>query len=129
MTVSNLPGKLHNNQQFRRVYDQGQRFQSPFFSIFVLKTEKSGQKIGITVTRKIGCAVVRNRCKRRLREVVRNYYSRLPDGFLSGAGYELVINAKHSLVTAEFKQLEESFAQVMKRIHDERKRDFETNEK
>jgi hypothetical protein len=52
-----------------------------------------------------------------LREVVRNYYSRLPDGFLSGVGYELVINAKHNLVTADFKQLEESFAQVMKRIH------------
>lgn len=114
---SKLPGKLQNNQQFRRVYDQGQRFNSPFFSIFVLKAEAPVRRIGITVTRKIGCAVVRNRCKRRLREVIRKYYSELPAEALSAVGYDLVINARHSLIEAEFKQLEDSFTQVMKRIH------------
>jgi ribonuclease P protein component len=111
------PKKLRNSQQFRRVYDQGQRFHTPFFSAFILKTESGETRCGITVTRKVGCAVVRNRCKRRLNEVIRRYYSNAQaDGF-ENSGYDLVLNAKSALLTADFIQIEESFSQVMGRAH------------
>ncbi len=108
--------KLRNSQQFRRVYDQGQRFHTPHFSAFILRTEGSERRIGITVTRKIGNAVVRNRCKRRLREIIRRYAATAAadDAF----GYDLVINAKSALAEAEFQELEAGFQRVMSRSLD-----------
>jgi ribonuclease P protein component len=106
--------KLRNSQQFRRVYEQGQRFHTPFFSAFILKNDIGEQRIGITVTRKIGCAVIRNRCKRRLREIMRTYQY---EG-LNSTGFDLVINVKPGLAEADYRQLQESFTRVMERFRD-----------
>jgi len=111
MKVSSKPQTLRNSQQFRRVYDQGQRYHTPYFSAFFLRNEDAEQRYGITVTRKIGSAVVRNRCKRRLREIIRKY--ELSDIRLNG--FDLVLNVKTGLEKADFGQLEEAFAQVMDR--------------
>src|SRR5262245_3553614 len=102
MKASYKPQTLRNGQQFRRVYDQGYRFHTPFFSAFILRNDDGEQRYGITVTRKIGSAVVRNRCKRRLREVVRKY----EHGASYPGGFDLVINVKAELVEANFKQLQ-----------------------
>jgi ribonuclease P protein component len=56
--------------------------------------------------------VVRNRCKRRLREVFR---LREPSS-LSGVGYDLVINAKPALTKASFEQINDAFAQLLRRF-------------
>ncbi|MCI0661842.1 MAG: ribonuclease P protein component [Acidobacteria bacterium] len=114
MKASFKPQTLRNSQQFRRVYDQGLRFHTPFFSVFILRNDSGEQRYGITVTRKIGSAVVRNRCKRRLREVVWKY--ELHDSYLGG--FDLVINVKAGLAKADFKQLQEAFSQVMDRFRD-----------
>ncbi len=118
-------GILRNHREFRQVYDLGDRFHTPYFSVFILKNDCGERRCGITVTRKIGSAVVRNRCKRILREVVRSYYTRDLAGnkakeiaeVSNGAGYDIVINVKTGLLTADFKQVEESFARVMDRFH------------
>lgn len=100
---------LRSSQQFRRVYEQGHRVHTPFFSAFILGTGSGERRYGITVTRKIGNAVIRNRCKRRLREVIQGYK---PDGSNLG-GFDLVINVKAGLAEADFKELQEAFSQVM----------------
>jgi len=112
MKASHQLQKLRNTQQFRRVYDQGQRFHTPFFSTFILKNDSGERRCGITVTRKIGSAVVRNRCKRRLREIIRKH--QLKD--LNSIGFDLVINVKAGLDEADFNQLESAFSRVMEKF-------------
>jgi len=103
---------LRNSQQFRRVYEQGHKIHTPFFSAFFLSNHAGERRYGITVTRKIGGAVVRNRCKRRLREIVRKHELRqsYPGGF------DLVLNVKPGLAEADFNRLQESFARTMRRF-------------
>ena len=103
---------LRNSRQYRRVYEQGHRIHTPLFSAFFLRNDAGEWRFGITVTRKIGGAVVRNRCKRRLREIVRKYElcPSYPDGF------DLVLNVKSELVEADFEQLQKSFARVISRF-------------
>jgi ribonuclease P protein component len=125
MSRPSKSGILRNQRQFRQVYDLGDRFHTPYFSVFILKNESGERRCGITVTRKIGNAVVRNRCKRILREVVRSYYKRDLAKHItkqmaevsSRIGCDLVINAKASLFNADFKQVEDSFARVMDRFY------------
>ncbi len=118
MTIERNPERLKNNQAFRQVYDMGTKFHGPFFSVFVLKNDLGIQRFGVTVTRKIGCAVVRNRCKRRLREIIKEHLS----NSAFKAGFDSVINVKPALITADFKQIEKSFAQgfewIRRRIFD-----------
>jgi len=112
MKASSTPQTLRSSRQFRRVYDLGCRFHTPFFSAFFLRNDDGEHRYGITVTRKIGGAVVRNRCKRRLKEVVRKYeYCASYPG-----GFDLVLNVKAELAKADFKRLQESFSHVISRF-------------
>ncbi len=108
---------LKNNRQFRKVYDLGQRFHTPLFSAFILKNETNECRYGITVTKKIGSAVVRNRCKRRLKEAIRRYYLKAGSEDPKIEGFDLVINAKQNLLKADFKQIEESFLLLLERFY------------
>ena len=122
MSVTCPPGRLKNSREFRRVYERGQRQHSPFFTAFFLYTTSKESRVGFTVTRKIGNAVVRNRCKRRLREVVRRCYRRLvADLKCESSGttirsFDLVLNVRSALIDADFRQLEASFERLLRSI-------------
>lgn len=105
---------VRNSRQFRQVYEQGQKFHTSLFSVFILRTEGNERRIGITVTRKIGNAVIRNRCKRRIRAALR---SLLNDTAVL-IGFDLVVNAKSNLIEAEFGQITQSLAKVIGRFQE-----------
>ncbi len=56
--------KLTINKEFRRVYGRGKSFVDPSFVSYVLRTKGEDIRIGITVSKKLGGAVSRNRAKR-----------------------------------------------------------------
>ncbi len=104
--------RLLSNRQFRAVYDRGQKFNTPFFSAFFLPTEHRLQRFGLTTTRKIGNAVLRNRCRRRLRELFR-----LRDLItLEGIGFDVVLNVKPTAATAKYSEIEAAFSQLLLRF-------------
>ena len=105
-------GKLRTGQQFRAVYSKGIRFHSPYFSAFILPTDNGELRLGITATRKLGKAVIRNRCKRRIREVFRRY---LAEEF-SSIGCDLVINTKSELASADFALIVEAVERTLQRF-------------
>jgi ribonuclease P protein component len=65
--------RLHRSAEFLRLQRNGVRFQSPHFVLYAgnLDAEPERSRLGITVSRRIGNSVVRNRVKRRVREVFR----------------------------------------------------------
>ncbi len=92
--------RILRRADFRRVYEQGIRVSTPYFVAFcALSEEGGGGRIGLTVPRMLGKAVIRNRIKRRLREAVRLQLRRLPPG------WDVVINARQAVVQARFEEL------------------------
>jgi ribonuclease P protein component len=105
--------RLLRHSDFERVYKQGRRHFSAHFTVFYLpRSEGEGLRVGFTVKRALGGAVVRNRMRRRLREAVR--LNRPGDA----PAVDVVINPKPALLKAEFSELQKeiirAFAVIQK---------------
>ena len=92
--------RLLRHADFERVYKQGRRHFASHMTVFYSPrtgegTEAASLRVGFTVSKALGGAVVRNRLKRRLREAVR-LHGMIP------AAMDVVINPKKSLLTADF---------------------------
>ena len=87
--------RLRANQDFQRVYASGRSWAHPLAALHVLQ-QPSGQRLGISVSKKVGSAVRRNRVRRRLREILR---ARLP-GWREG--FDAVVVARPETADAEF---------------------------
>lgn len=59
---------IKENREFMFLYRKGKAFCADCLVIYVRKNRNRGLRLGITVTKKIGKAVIRNRIKRRIRE-------------------------------------------------------------
>lgn len=69
---------LRKSSDFQRVRQGGKRRHTSNFIIVVLHRSNSLTRLGLTVSRKVGGAVQRNRVKRLVREFFRNHFHRLP---------------------------------------------------
>jgi ribonuclease P protein component len=73
--------RLHQTAEFRRVRTEGRSWPGRYFTLAVLEgAERGPSRIGLITTRQVGGAVVRNRIRRRLREIVRQARPRLKSG-------------------------------------------------
>ena len=89
---------LKLNHIFRRLYaTPGQA--SSFLVLYAKKNRLGKNRVGITVSKKLGGAVVRNRVRRRLREVYRIHESRFMPGF------DIVVVARSRAVDVSFQDL------------------------
>jgi ribonuclease P protein component len=94
-------GRLLRHADFLRVYEQGQRHFASLMTVFYLAApEAQGCRVGFTVSRALGNAVVRNRMRRRLREAVRL----TPAG--TAVAVDVVMNPKKALLSAEFSEIQ-----------------------
>ena len=62
---------IKENREFSRLYRSGKLFSSDCLVIYVRKNKLGINRIGVTVSKKIGKAVVRNRVRRRIKESYR----------------------------------------------------------
>jgi ribonuclease P protein component len=71
----------------------------------------TGPRVGVIAsTAAVGCAVERNRAKRRLREVFRHQQQLVP------ADYDLLMVARHSLNRLEYSAIEQRFIDACRRL-------------
>jgi len=102
--------RLLKHSDFDRVYKQGRRHFLPHITVFYLRREEGGARVGFTVGRVLGGATARNRIKRRLREAVR-----LEQVRVQGPA-DIVINPKKSVLTMEFPLLQEEISRAFELI-------------
>ncbi|MBM4313895.1 MAG: ribonuclease P protein component [Deltaproteobacteria bacterium] len=88
--------RIRNRQDYLRIYEQGTRRHSQRFTIITCRNPTGIRRLGMTVSKKAGNAVERNRIKRLLREFFRLNKLRLP------AAQDIVIIAKKGILPLSY---------------------------
>ncbi len=92
------------------MYGAGLKIHSQSFVLFGRENRLGHHRLGITVSRKVGSAAVRNRIKRLLREIFRKSVAATPNTI------DLVVNAKREAAKAQYLELRDEFLAATERI-------------
>ena len=101
---------LKKNHEFRRLYQRGTSAAGASMVIYCRKNKLGRNRLGLTASVKLGSAVVRNRCRRRLREVYRLNGGRLRQG------WDIILVARGRTARAPWPELNETFARLCRKL-------------
>lgn len=82
--------------EFDAVYRTGKRRSNSHFTVFFRANQLPESRFGFSIKKALGGAVVRNRIRRRVREIVRCHRQEIP------AGWDIVIHPKKVVLRAAF---------------------------
>ena len=101
---------VKENYEFRRIYRKGKSAVSPQLVIYCQRNRRGHSRLGVSVSTKLGCAVVRNRVRRRIREIYRlNKAKMLP-------GYDLIVVARVRAVESDYQKLDRTYLRLLEQL-------------
>lgn len=102
--------RLTDSPEFERVYRRGKVYRGKFFSVHAFPNEVDIARLGLSVSRKVGTAVVRNAAQRRLREI---FHAELGG---SSVDLDFVVSAKPLAAQASFWELRAEFGKALEKL-------------
>ena len=102
--------KLKENREFRRAYNKGEALVSPYFVAYAFKTKGTKLRLGITVSKKLGCAVKRNRAKRVITAAFREVSPQI------SGGYDFVIVARSKILSVKSYEVARVLKKQLKKV-------------
>lgn len=100
--------RIKKNKEFQHIFKKGKSFANRQFIVYVLKNEQPEFRLGLSVSKKVGNAVARNRIKRYIRQT----FLELKDDLLPNADY--IIIARPQAATLDFHESKKNLEHVLK---------------
>ena len=100
--------RLRRRADFLTTLRHGRRARTALLRVTVLDNDREHNRYGFAVSRRVGGAVVRNRTKRQLREIVRQ----VP----TTPGHDVLVTADPSSVHASFRELKRDFKRATEKL-------------
>ena len=99
---------LHNTSQFTEVYKKGKSYANKDLVMYLYQNRSDKNRIGISVSKKVGNSVVRHRVTRLIRESYRLHEARLSQG------YDIVVVARANAAEKNYFDICRSFLHLAK---------------
>jgi len=104
--------RLKKRSDFRAVFHRGRSFANRQFVLYVYKRKTKGPfRLGISISRKVGKAVIRNRMKRMIKEVVRGWAPKLKPQV------DLVVIVRKQAVGMDYQQVKRSLRHLFNKVN------------
>ena len=111
MQFNNTDG-IKKDSDFRRVYQRGKSLADRNLVIYTMKNKSDKSRIGISISKKVGKAHVRNRIRRCIKEA----YGLNIDERVQ-AGYDMVFIARISAADKDYREIERSLKYICKKAN------------
>ena len=102
---------LKKNHQFQFVYKYGKSYANKYLVMYVKENGTEKNRIGISVSKKVGNSIVRHRVTRLLRESYRLHEA------VFNSGLDIVIVARASAASVGYKEIENALLHLGKLHH------------
>ena len=102
---------LKKNDDYRSVYDNGRSKANRYLVMYVLANGSDRNRIGISVSKRVGNSVIRHRFKRLVRESYRSQEA------VFNSGLDIVIVARSEAASADFHEIESALLHLGKLHH------------
>ena len=102
--------RIRKRAEYLHLQNHGRRVLTASLIVFTLWSDKAPLRLGITVSKRVGGAVVRNRVKRLVREAFRHTKHRLPQGL------QLVIVAKADAARLDYHRALAELQEIGRRV-------------
>lgn len=96
------------NTEFKHIYNNGVSYANRYLVMYVLKNEKGKNKLGISVSKKVGNSVVRHRVTRLIREAYRLNKN------MFNSSLNIIVVARAGAAKKSFKEIESAFLHLLK---------------
>lgn len=103
--------RLKKSSQFNLVYKKGKSEVTRFMVMYYLKNGLGYNRIGYSVSKKVGNSVVRNKSKRLMKEAFRLNSENIK------TGYDIVFISRVKMNSATYKDAEKSVKKLMRPLH------------
>ena len=101
---------VKENKDFSKIINNGQKYWNDTYSIYYDKNTYGYYRIGISVSKKIGNAVVRNKIKRQIRCIVDKYKN------IYQNDKDYIIIVRKNYINFKFSELEMKFLELINKI-------------
>ena len=101
--------RISRGKEYRCIYNDGNRITGQYMIVFAKENQLPHNRFGIVTSKKIGNAVIRNRAKRQIREVIRKNLNNLRPGF------DVVVVARFKVKETVFELIENDFLRLMRK--------------
>ena len=101
---------VKKNYEFRRLYRKGASAVGRSMVVYASPNRYGHNRLGVTVSAKLGKATVRNRVRRRLREIFRLNDARVKQG------YDFIFVARTRAVSSSFQELTQTYCKLLKEL-------------
>ena len=102
---------LKKNRDFQYVYKNGKSYANKYLVMYVLENNMSGNRLGISVSKKVGNSVVRHRVTRLIRESYRLHEN------IFNSGLDIVVIARKSAASVSYQEMESALLHLAKLHH------------
>ena len=104
----NFSESLKKNQDFQSVYRKGRSYANKLLVMYVLENNMERNRLGISVSKKVGNSVVRHHVTRLVRESYR-----LQENIFN-SGLDIVVIARANAASASFREIESALLHLGK---------------
>jgi len=94
--------------EFKKVYSGGKNYWNKYLIIYVRKNNLNYTRIGYSISKKVGNSVVRNKIRRRMKEIYRLKLNNIKEG------YDIIIIPKRNAVNISYLELESAMLHIFK---------------
>ena len=101
---------LKSNIDFQRVYKKGRSYANKYLVMYLLENNQKMNRLGISVSKKVGNSVVRHRITRLIRESYRLHEN------IFNSGLDIVVIARNSASSVSYYEIESALLHLA-RLH------------